>query len=141
MTVLKFNLVLQDIKKLAAVIRQFGFVPDYIVGVTRGGWIPARLLSNELEVRKLLSVGLNYTNNERTRLDAYQLPDPMPYEKKLLIVEDCLESGYSLARAAELFQETKNFIKTASLYTTAKTTYKPDFSIREYDHPPRFPWE
>ena len=42
--------------KLAKQIRDCGCKPTVIVGLTRGGWVPARLLCDELGVKKLYAV-------------------------------------------------------------------------------------
>ena len=42
--------------KLAAEIRRCGCKPTVVIGLTRGGWVPARLLCDELGVKKLYAV-------------------------------------------------------------------------------------
>jgi hypoxanthine phosphoribosyltransferase len=138
---LSFDQILADCDHLAKNIRASGFSPDFIVGITRGGWIPSRLLSSALKVKKILSIGLMYTDASRTNLDAYQIPNPMPLNEKLLIVEDCLESGFSLYRAAQIFHDQGNAVKTAALYITDKTIYPADFFYARHAVAPKFPWE
>ena len=41
-------------------IRGSGFKPDVIVGLTRGGWIPARVLSDLLEIPDLAVVRVEF---------------------------------------------------------------------------------
>jgi hypoxanthine phosphoribosyltransferase len=44
------------------------FKPDIIIAITRGGWIPARLLSDLLEVHDLITIGIEfYLDISKTR--------------------------------------------------------------------------
>ena len=91
-----FPEILSFTSDLARKIEESGYHPDYLVGLARGGWIPTRLLSDALGVKEILSVGMRYADATRTSLVAYSLPAPMPTGKRLLLIEDCLESGKSL---------------------------------------------
>jgi len=48
-----WNQIYRLLLKLAEAVRKSGFEPDVIVGVSRGGWIPARIMSDLLETPKL----------------------------------------------------------------------------------------
>ena len=51
-----WNQTYSFILKLSEAIRKSGFEPDVIVGISRGGWIPARILSDLLENPNLANV-------------------------------------------------------------------------------------
>ena len=138
---LSFVDVRAHIDTLAKQISDSGFRPDYLVGLARGGWIPTRLLSDALGVKEILSLGLRYADATRTALVAYSLPDPMPHGKKLLLIEDCLESGKSLVEAKRVLESAGNEVKTVCLFTTPGTQTQPDFFLSQLPEPPRFPWE
>ncbi len=125
---------------LARKISEAGYEPTQLVALARGGWVPTRMLSDSLGVKKIQSVGITYTYSERTILDAYSLPEPFPSGEVLLLIEDCLESGKSLERAVEIFSS-GNTVKTASLFVTPKTRFSSDFNLGVRDEPPIFPWE
>lgn len=135
-----FDEFLGNCEKLANKIKNTGFRPDCIVGVARGGWIPSRVLSSNLGVKDLLSIGIKYTDESRTTLHPYSKPDPMPIGKHILLVEDCLESGKSLEAAVNLFSQ-ENTVKSASLFITINTIYKSDYYLDTLVSPPTFPWE
>ncbi len=138
---MNFSEVLADVKFLAQKISASGYEPDFLVGLARGGWIPTRLLSNALHVKEILSIGMKYADSTRTTLIAYSLPAPMPVGKRLLLVEDCLESGKSLVEAKKILESADNEVRTASLYVTDKTQTQPDYFVKHYPVPPQFPWE
>jgi hypoxanthine phosphoribosyltransferase len=68
--------------------------PDYVVGLTRGGLVPANLISQYLEVpMETLKVSLRDSNNPESNLwmseDAFE-------QKRILIVDDINDSGATL---------------------------------------------
>ena len=101
----------QDIEKQTQeILRQIqrdAWVPDYVVGLTRGGLVPANLISQYLEVpMECLKVSLrDDASQPESNLwmaeDAYGYPvfDPMCSDdgrKKILIVDDINDSGATL---------------------------------------------
>jgi len=79
------------------IIRQIsreGWQPDYVVGLTRGGLVPANLISQYLEVpmeclKVSLRDGVNPEHNLWMAEDAYN-------GKKILVVDDINDSGATL---------------------------------------------
>ena len=53
--------------RLADRVRDAGAVPATIVGLTRGGWVPARLLADRLGVRRLVSLRAQHWGVTATR--------------------------------------------------------------------------
>lgn len=123
-------------------MRARGCAVDALVGVTRGGWVPARVLSSLLGVRRMYSIGLHYADAERRRLVCYD--DPAPFiapASTLLVVEDCLETGQALNVAREHLGAGGHRVWTAALFMTKRTVFIPDFCVDRVDDPPVFPWE
>lgn len=129
------------VQNLAEKVKKSGFRPSILIAVARGGWIPVRFLSDSMGIKKIASVGLTYRDKDRKELELYSFPEPIDQNSSVLLVEDCLESGNSLFHAKVILQQRGATIKTASLFTTAKTTEDPDFFLERLDLPPRFPWE
>lgn len=70
--------------------------PDYIVGLTRGGLLPANLLSQYLDVPMAsLDVSLR-DNTEIANTSAAWMADDALAGKKILIVDDINDSGATL---------------------------------------------
>lgn len=86
----------QQIAHLVLAIKRNNLNPDMIVGVTRGGLIPATLLSYKLKV-PVCSLQWQCRDLQRTR-DYFQLKEIMLESKTgILIVDDILDSGTTLS--------------------------------------------
>lgn len=72
---------------------------DTIVAISRGGLIPAAMISRALNVKKVYSFGINFYNREdelKKVPDVYQpLPDSF-WSSNILVVDDVADSGNSL---------------------------------------------
>ncbi len=124
-----------DVKSLADKI---DYTPDIIIGIVRGGLIPARLLSSDLKVKDMYAITVKKVGDER-KVTSDILEDLSG--KNVLLVEDMLETGKSLVVAKEYLENKGASVKTACLYTMPISKLKPDFSLREVPKIMPFPWE
>lgn len=124
--------------ELSALSNQVNFQPDIIVGIVRGGVIPARLLSSLLNVQEMFCLTVEKHGHERQVVTTINkdLKD-----KKILLVEDILETGKSLLTAKKYLEEQGASVKTACLYLMPETPIKPDFYLRKIEELVGFPWE
>jgi len=90
-------------RKLAHAIQDSGYEPDVIVAIARGGYVPARLLCDYLDIYRLASFRIShYTGAEK--LPEAVLTDPLCAElhgKNVLLVDDVDDSGETLALARD----------------------------------------
>ncbi|MEM2735717.1 MAG: phosphoribosyltransferase, partial [Candidatus Bathyarchaeia archaeon] len=90
--------------RLADKIRGSGFSPDVIVGIARGGWIPARVLSDLLDNPNVMNMRIQFyidigkTDKKPTIV---QPLDESIRGKAILIVDDVADTGSSLRVAIE----------------------------------------
>lgn len=117
---------------------KINFTPDIIVGIVRGGLVPARLLSSKLKAKDMYCLTVKKIGAKR-KVTNDILEDLT--DKKLLLVEDMLETGKSLIVAKEYLANKGADVKTACLYTMPISEIKPDFYIREVNEIIKFPWE
>jgi hypoxanthine phosphoribosyltransferase len=129
------------ISRLSQTISNDGFQPDIIVAISRGGWIPARLLSKKLGIKKLSSYGVTYADAARTSLISYDSPSPEIRERKILLVEDYLESGKSMKYCAEQLRLQKNEVRTFAVGYSEKSLIVPDYSSGKLVSVPKLPWD
>lgn len=114
------------------------YSPDIIVGIVRGGLVPARLLSSELAVKDMYALTVKKVGVER-KVTSDILEDISG--KKILLVEDMIETGKSLVVAKEYLEKKGAEVKTVCLYTMPISETRPDFSLREAVEAVLFPWE
>ena len=89
----------QDVERQTQeILRQIqsdGWRPDYVVGLTRGGLVPANLISQYLEVpMHTLRVSLR-DDNDQPESNLWMAEDAYK-RKKILIVDDINDSGATL---------------------------------------------
>jgi uncharacterized protein len=126
-------------------IQASGYKPEVVVGVARGGLVPARVLTDLLEIPELgfLQIefyqDINQTNKQPTLKQALTL---QATGKKILVVDDVADTGESLKLANT---QLKNFgaseIKNATLYQKPKSAIKPDFFEKLTVNWVVFPWD
>ncbi|MBS7633602.1 phosphoribosyltransferase [Candidatus Bathyarchaeota archaeon] len=130
---------------LAAKIKKSGFKVDILVGVSRGGWPPARVLSDLLSnpnlanVRAEFYLGVAETKGEPT------LTQPVSVEvasKNVLIVDEVADTGKSLKLVKEhIVERGAKEVKVATVYYKPWSIIKPDFYEKETSLWIVFPWE
>ena len=107
------------------------YSPDVIIGLTRGGWVPSRILSDYFVLKSLYSVKTEHwgvtANKDQTAILAQPLTMDV-YGKKVLVVDDITDTGKSLELALEHIRE-KNpqELKSATLLHIQHSKIKPDY--------------
>jgi hypoxanthine phosphoribosyltransferase len=126
-------------------IRRRGFCPNVIVGISRGGWLPARVLSDLLENPNLANAkAKSYTGIGKAK-DQAKLTQCVSTDvkgKRVLIVDEVADSGKSLKLiCSHVSASGAAEIKTATLYRKRGCPFKPDFYEAETEAWVVFPWE
>ncbi len=125
-------------KEIRALAQEVDYTPEIIVAVVRGGLVPARLLSTLLNVPQMRCITMVRNGGERKIMD--ELHEDIT-GKKVLVVEDMIESGKSLETAKQYFESKGAQVKTACLYTMPISEMAPDYFLREVPEVMKFPWE
>lgn len=121
------------------------FTPEIIIAITRGGWIPARLLSDLLEVQNLSTIGIKfYSDISKTRkkpIITQELSTPI-LGKKILLVDDVADTGESLKLAKNHILKKANVdLKISTVYKKPKSIISPDYYEKTTSSWIIFPWE
>lgn len=130
---------------LARKIRDDKFNPDVIVGVSRGGWTPARVLSDLLENPKIANVRAEfYLGVAETKKEPVitQSVSVNVKGKSVLVVDDVSDTGQSLRLVkAHLLEEGVKALKVATLYHKPWSVTMPDYCEKTTSDWIIFPWE
>jgi uncharacterized protein len=131
--------------ELARKIRASEYSPQVIVGVSRGGWPPARIMSDLLENSNLANMKVEFYTNIGVTAKTPKITQPVTSEvsgKRILVVDDVADSGHSLRVASKhLEQKGAQEIKVCTLYMKPKSVFKPDHFARTTTKWVIFPWE
>jgi len=130
---------------LASKIRNSDFKPDVIVGISRGGWPPARIMSDLLENPELANVKAEFYLGVAKTKGEPVITQPVSVSvrgKKVLVVDDVADTGKSLRLVrTHLRQQGAAEVKIATIYYKPWSIVKPDWYERETSRWVVFPWE
>ena len=131
--------------ELAKRVKDSGFRPDLIVGVCRGGWAPARVMSDLLENANTASIRIEFylAPGVTARKPVISQAIMVPVKgANVLVVDDVSDTGESLKVAVEHLDVCgARAIKTATLYYKPQSIFKPDFFMVQTEQWIIFPWE
>ncbi|MCB2171295.1 phosphoribosyltransferase [archaeon] len=132
-------------EKTADKIKQDGFIPDIMIAISRGGFDPARIISDQLGIRKLASLQVIYYSSVNEKMKEPQVLFPLNAQikgLKVLVVDDVSDSGHSLM-AVKKYTEDKGaaIVKVATLHHKPWSEFKPDYYADMVDKWILYPWE
>lgn len=118
---------------LAEIIRNDGYIPDIVVAVARGGFVPARLICDFLGVENLLSIQSQHWTEAAKMEEKAILRFPYKVnadELKVLVVDDIVDTGETLKLARDYIRDNWNprDVRTAALqWISPVAKFKPDY--------------
>lgn len=119
------------------------FFPDFIVGVARGGLIPAVWLSHLLGDKPLRFIHVKYYKGVNLRKKKPELlADVGRLKGKVLVVDDVADTGASLEFVTKhIKRKGAKEVRVATIAVKPRSTIKPDFFVFETSKWIVFPWE
>ena len=130
---------------LAEKIRSCGFRPEIVVALGRGGFIPARILCDRLDVRELASTSIEYYRDMGEREKEPRILYPLNAEVKnrsVLLVDDVSDTGRSLQLAkSHVLERGAKEVRVATLHYKPWSAFQPDFYAEKTEAWVVYPWE
>jgi uncharacterized protein len=127
--------------RVAELVRAKDALPQTIVGLTRGGWVPSRLLCDRLGVKHLVSLRAQHWGVTATPSGKAELTEGLSSPvtgKRVLIVDDITDTGESLALATEhVLAEKPERVETATFLHITHSKFQPTYCAEEI---PRDAW-
>lgn len=118
-------------RRLARAVREAGFRPDVIVAIGRGGYLPARILSDHLDVFDLDVVKVeHYRGTHQARVAQVRYPLQADVTgKRVLLVDDASDSGDTFDVAVRHLRARGEpaALRTAVLHHKTVASVTPDF--------------
>lgn len=130
----------RDVKTLAAKIKASGEY-DKIIAISRGGLLPAGIISYELDIRNTQAINISSYDGDRQRQPEeikVDMIDVGPVDSRTLIVDDLSDTGATFRLLRQMFPDGR----FAAVY--AKPNGAPYVDIYARDIPDKwivFPWD
>ena len=133
------------VRKLASKIRESGWKPQCLIGITVGGIIPLALLADEFGTKNIATVSArSYSKKRQGKLRITSLPEIDLRGKRVLLVDEIADRGTSLKRISGIFMRRYKVreLRTAALVVNKKKCkHWPDYHVLETDKWIVFPWD
>ena len=143
--------------KLVDSITESNFKPKHIVGLSRGGLVPATIIANQLNVREVYVHGY-HSYDDQTNMRDLDNPHGVMYQdvvpdlmrncegREVLIVDDLCDEGITmlgmLRRLEKKFADGAVKVKCATLYCKQHSKFQPIYIGEEVGNDWLvFPWE
>lgn len=132
-------------RKVGKEVLDSDFNPDVLIGIIRGGLVPARILSELLKNPRLYCMKIEYydENNKPTeKPNITQELDVHLKDLNVLVVDEVCDSGSSMKTTMEYLKKFEpKQVKTAVVHVKPCSIFKPDFYADETDKWIVYPWE
>jgi hypoxanthine phosphoribosyltransferase len=136
-----YNLTLQLSERIVA----SGYRPDIIVGIARGGWIPARILSDVLYMESLQNIRIEYYTDVGVKGKEPKITQPLSGSLKgrsVLIVDEIADTGDSLYHAINHVKDLEvEEQRSAVLHLKPTSRVTPDYFMVRTSNWVVYPWE
>jgi len=130
---------------LASMIKRDMFKPEVIVGVSRGGWPPARVMSDLLGNIELANVRVEFYRGVAETKSEPIITQPLSMSvegKRVLVMDDVADTGKSLKIVREhVIERGAKESKIATIYYKPWSIIIPDYYVRVTRKWIVFPWE
>lgn len=140
-----WNIIYSMLLNLAKKISKDNYYPELIVGISRGGWIPARVIydllgnSHLTDIKIEFYIGIGETRNKPIMDKSLSISVE---NKNILILDDVADTGESLKLVKEYIRLKRALeIKTATIYCKPHSRLIPDYYIKNTEKWIIFPWE
>lgn len=124
---------------LAEQVRQAGYQPDIVIAIARGGYVPARLVCDFLDIYNLTGVRISHYTAGSSKEETARLSSPLCMgisDLKVLVIDDITDTGDTLDVALHHINTFKPAeIKVGVLQHKQQSFLKPDFfakSLRKW---------
>ena len=132
-------------RELTQSVVDSGFEPDIVLSITRGGLLPAGVISYALDIKNLHIINVEvYTGVDERLPEPIFLP-PLPAtsylaEQKILIVDDVADTGETLRMVRDFADRIALESRVAVLYEKPRSIIACDYVWKRIDGWISFPW-
>ncbi len=118
---------------------------DWYVAITRGGLVPACLLAQMTDQKRIDTFCVGGYDAKKRRSQYSIVPKNYDHLKDcdILVIDDLVDTGVTMVLACSILGMHARSIKTAVVYKKDGSTFQPDYFVEERpaDEWIMFPWE
>ncbi len=120
---------------IAEKVRSASWNPQVIVGLTRGGWVPSRMLADRLGTKHLAALRAQHWGVTATPSGSAELTEELATrldQKRVLVVDDITDTGQSLQLAVRHVADRGALeVRSATYLHISHSTYMPTYFAEE----------
>ncbi len=140
---LNWDVTIAYCEELAAKIGSYR--PEFIIGMSRGGLVPTRMLSDMLGVKNVGILGISFYKAMGKHRDSPVINQDLTMDlkgKRVLVVDDIADTGRSLAMAKDhLLRRGAKEVRVATIHYKPNSIFKPDYFVATTTAWVVYPWE
>ena len=132
-------------RALAEAVHDDGWIPDLVLGISRGGLLVAGALAYALGVKNTATISVEFYTGVDQRLELPMLLPPVPdlidlSKERVLIADDVADTGATLELVRDFCAGIVGEARVAVLYEKSRSTIQSDYVWRRTDAWITFPW-
>ncbi|MFN3804043.1 MAG: phosphoribosyltransferase [Pyrobaculum sp.] len=123
---------------LARKVQESRYQPGVIVAVSRGGLVPARIMSDVLEIDDVVSIGVKHWGLAQRRAERpvlyHNIEPGVVRDRRALVVDEVTDTGHTLMFIKNILDLMgAREVKTAVLHLKATSRFTPDYYVEKVD--------
>lgn len=135
----------QASRSLAQTIVDDGYRPDLILGIARGGLLPAGSISYALDIKNVHVINVEFYTGVNERLEMPVMLPPVPQAvdltaKRVLIVDDVADTGGTLQVVRDFCAEHVAETRCAVIYEKDRSSVQCEYVWKRTNDWIDFPW-
>jgi len=143
--VLTWELFGQAARELATQVVQDGYAPEIVLGIARGGLLPAGAVAYALDVKNVFMMNVEFYTGVDERLEVPVFLPPVPDAvdlagTRLLVVDDVADTGGTLELVLAFCRGVVAEVRSAVIYEKPRSTVRCEYVWRPTDRWIEFPW-
>jgi hypoxanthine phosphoribosyltransferase len=132
-------------RALAEALYDDGWMPDLVLGISRGGLLVSGALAYALGVKNTATISVEFYTGVDERLELPMLLPPVPdlvdlSKERVLIADDVADTGATLELVRDFCAGIVGEARVAVLYEKSRSTIQSDYVWRRTDAWITFPW-
>jgi len=132
-------------RELAMLVARDGYRPGIILGIARGGLLPAAAMAYALDVKNVFMMSVEFYTGVDQRLDFPVMLPPLLNAvdikgAQLLVVDDVADTGGTLKLVKEFCAEHVADVRCAVLFEKPRSLVKCEYVWKRTDRWVNFPW-